>query len=195
MAGRLENKVAIVTGAASGIGKATVALFEREGATVIAADVNASEGVIAADAGREEDVVGLVDRAVEDHGGLDVFFANAGISGGPRLDLRAKPGGLAGDIAGKPDRSVSGDQACLSGDEGTRRRLDHLHCFGRRHPRRRGRTGLFGVEIGCDQPRRGRRDAALRREHPGQRDLPGADRDRDDAGHLRHGPRRPGRRR
>src|SRR5947208_12281292 len=79
---RLENKIAIVTGAASGIGKATVALFEREGATVIAADVAASEGVIAADAGRESDVVGLIELAQREHGGLDIFFANAGISGG-----------------------------------------------------------------------------------------------------------------
>lgn len=82
MSGRLENKVAIVTGAASGIGKATAALFAAEGATVIAADVAASEGVVAADAGREEDVQGLIDLASREHGGLDIFFANAGISGG-----------------------------------------------------------------------------------------------------------------
>ena len=79
---RLRDKVAIVTGAASGIGRATAALFAREGATVIAADVTASEGVVAADAGREEDVVKLVELAVREHGGLDIFFANAGISGG-----------------------------------------------------------------------------------------------------------------
>ena len=82
MTARLQGKVAIVTGAASGIGKATVALFRAEGATVIAADVAASDGVIAADAGREEDVRALIDHAVRDHGGLDIFFANAGISGG-----------------------------------------------------------------------------------------------------------------
>jgi NAD(P)-dependent dehydrogenase (short-subunit alcohol dehydrogenase family) len=80
--GRLEGKVAIVTGAASGIGKATVALYREEGATVIAADVNASDGVLAADAGREADVAALVAQAVSEHGGLDIFFANAGISGG-----------------------------------------------------------------------------------------------------------------
>jgi len=79
---KLEGKVAIVTGAASGIGKASAALFAAQGATVIAADVAASENVIAADAGREEDVRGLIDLAVRDHGGLDIFFANAGISGG-----------------------------------------------------------------------------------------------------------------
>jgi NAD(P)-dependent dehydrogenase (short-subunit alcohol dehydrogenase family) len=82
MSGRLDGKVAIVTGAASGIGKATVALFEREGATVIAADVNASEGIVAADAGSEADIVRLIELATSEHGGLDVFFANAGISGG-----------------------------------------------------------------------------------------------------------------
>jgi len=79
---RLENKVAIVTGAASGIGKATAALFRAEGAKVVAADVTEGEGVVAADAGSEEDVKRLVDQAVSDHGGLDIFFANAGISGG-----------------------------------------------------------------------------------------------------------------
>jgi NAD(P)-dependent dehydrogenase (short-subunit alcohol dehydrogenase family) len=79
---RLEGKIAIVTGAASGIGKASAALFAREGATVIAADVAASDGVVAADAGNEDDVRGLIDVAVGEHGGLDIFFANAGISGG-----------------------------------------------------------------------------------------------------------------
>src|SRR4051794_7753417 len=79
---RLEGKVAIVTGAASGIGKATAALFRAEGATVIAADRAEGAGVVAADAGSEDDVRALVERAVRDHGGLDVFFANAGISGG-----------------------------------------------------------------------------------------------------------------
>ncbi|MGZ8283909.1 MAG: SDR family NAD(P)-dependent oxidoreductase [Allosphingosinicella sp.] len=82
MTQRLQGKVAIVTGAASGIGRASAALFAREGAKVIAADVAAGDGVIAADAGREEDVRGLIDQAVRDHGGLDIFFANAGISGG-----------------------------------------------------------------------------------------------------------------
>ncbi len=78
---RLQGKVAIVTGAASGIGKASAALFEAEGAKVIRADVSGPESVIAADAGREEDVRGLIDQAVRDHGGLDIFFANAGVSG------------------------------------------------------------------------------------------------------------------
>jgi NAD(P)-dependent dehydrogenase (short-subunit alcohol dehydrogenase family) len=79
--GRLEDKVAIVTGAASGIGEAAVDLFRREGATVVGADV--VEGVdVRADAGKEAEVRDLVAKVTQDHGGLDIFFANAGIAGG-----------------------------------------------------------------------------------------------------------------
>ena len=82
MSGRRSGRIAIVTGAASGIGKATAALFRAEGAQVIAADLAEAEGVVRADAGSEADVQRLVDSAVREHGGLDIFFANAGISGG-----------------------------------------------------------------------------------------------------------------
>ena len=78
---RLSGKVAIVTGAASGIGKASVELFRREGATVIGADVTDGADV-RADAGSEGDVMQLVDNVVRAHGRIDIFFANAGVSGG-----------------------------------------------------------------------------------------------------------------
>ena len=95
--GRLEGKRAIVTGAGSGIGRASARLFAREGARVLAVDrsaetveetaamVRADGGdaiALAADAGDEDAVRGFVARAVEAFGGLDVVYANAGISGG-----------------------------------------------------------------------------------------------------------------
>lgn len=79
--GRLDGKIAIVTGAASGIGKAAVELFRREGASVVGADLSGGADV-RADVGVEAEVQELVNRVAREHGGLDIFFANAGISGG-----------------------------------------------------------------------------------------------------------------
>ena len=89
---RLADKVAIVTGAGSGIGRASAVRFAQEGAQVICADVQGAQETAAAigsaafgieaDAGREEDVPGLIEAARSRFGGLDIFFANAGISGG-----------------------------------------------------------------------------------------------------------------
>ncbi len=77
---RLAGKIAIVTGAGSGIGKATVALFREHGATVVGADLHGADAVC--DAGDEAQVAALIAETVAAHGGLDIFFANAGISGG-----------------------------------------------------------------------------------------------------------------
>jgi NAD(P)-dependent dehydrogenase (short-subunit alcohol dehydrogenase family) len=78
---RLSGKVAIVTGAASGIGKAAVELFRSEGATVVGADL-ADGADVRADAGSEEEVKRLLEDTASNHGLLDIVFANAGVSGG-----------------------------------------------------------------------------------------------------------------
>jgi NAD(P)-dependent dehydrogenase (short-subunit alcohol dehydrogenase family) len=92
MTQRLAGKVAIVTGAGSGIGRASAARFAAEGARVICVDLKGQDETAAnigeaavdveADAGVEANVQGLVRGAVERFGRLDIFFANAGVSGG-----------------------------------------------------------------------------------------------------------------
>ncbi len=94
---RLSGKRAIVTGAASGIGRASAVLFAREGARVVAVDREAAplEAVVAAiraaggagmgitaDAGDEAAVIDVIERCRDELGGVDVVYANAGISGG-----------------------------------------------------------------------------------------------------------------
>ena len=76
MSGRLDGKVCIVTGAASGIGKASAELFEAEGATVVRADL--AEGFDVAD---EEQTRALAAAVVRDHARIDVLFNNAGVAG------------------------------------------------------------------------------------------------------------------
>ena len=91
---RLQDKVAIVTGAASGMGKEIALRFAEEGAKVVAADLNlegveavvkeieAKEGTataIAVNVSKREDVEGMIDTAVETYGTLDVLVNNAGI--------------------------------------------------------------------------------------------------------------------
>ena len=104
--GRLQDRVALVTGAGSGIGRASAKLFAAEGAKVIAFDrvdavhetVTAITGAggkavgLTGDAGAEADVAKAVETAVSTYGGLDVCYANAGVSGGytPLFELTAE---------------------------------------------------------------------------------------------------------
>ncbi len=101
---KLEDRVAVVTGGASGIGAACCRRFVREGARVVVADLDGAgaeavarevDGLaVATDVGREESVRALVARARERFGRVDLFFSNAGIARGAGLaDGREGPGG------------------------------------------------------------------------------------------------------
>ena len=101
--GRLDGKVAAITGAASGIGRRTAEVFVAEGARVVIADIQDGPGealadelgeaaiYLHADVTREADVAAVVDQAVASYGGLDCLFNNAGApgTGGPIEEITA----------------------------------------------------------------------------------------------------------
>ena len=103
MGNRLEGKVAVITGGASGIGEGTVRRFVDEGARVVIADLQDRAGValcaelgvgtrfVHTDVTREADVAAAIDLAVAEFGRLDIMFNNAGIVGaiGPISDTTA----------------------------------------------------------------------------------------------------------
>lgn len=98
--GRLAGKVAVITGAASGIGRASALRFAAEGAAIVLADLNEAEGSKVAsqcvgeggqaifertDVAVEADVQRTIARAVSDFGRLDIMFSNAGLGGATGL--------------------------------------------------------------------------------------------------------------
>ena len=88
--GRLDDKVAVITGAGRGIGRATARRFAAEGAKVVVADIDESAGrdvaheinglFVHVNVANELSVVAMFDKAVEIFGGIDIVFNNAGIS-------------------------------------------------------------------------------------------------------------------
>ncbi len=92
MSGRLAGKVAVISGAGSGIGEASAEVFHREGAKVVVADISGKQEEVAkrlgkgcvpvhADVSKSADVEAMIQAAVTHFGRLDVLFNNAGIDG------------------------------------------------------------------------------------------------------------------
>ncbi len=102
---RLSGKTAVVTGAASGIGRATALRFAAEGAQVVAADIDEAGGnALAEESGRRirfhrtdvtsaEDIAALMDFAAAESGGIDVLFNNAGAGGAKENIAEIAPDG------------------------------------------------------------------------------------------------------
>lgn len=94
--GELNGKVAVITGAGSGLGRVTAGVFVREGARVLAADISGHEGDTAAELGdsvvpchvdvtQEDQVSAMFAQAIEAFGRVDAVLNIAGISGASRL--------------------------------------------------------------------------------------------------------------
>lgn len=117
---RLAGKVAVITGGASGMGKATVLRFLSEGAAVVIADFNAETGeaVVAAaadggwadkvrfiktDVAQETDIVAMLECAVDNFGHLDIVFNNAGVGGaiGPLTETTVESWDYTMDVLAK----------------------------------------------------------------------------------------------
>jgi NAD(P)-dependent dehydrogenase (short-subunit alcohol dehydrogenase family) len=111
MTGQLQGKVAIITGGASGIGLASVESFIDAGARVVVADIQDEMGAalqakfkndllyVRADVTNDDAVKGMVQRAVDRFGKLDVMFNNAGAGGDFAPFLELSPGGLDRTLA------------------------------------------------------------------------------------------------
>ena len=170
--GRLDDKVAIITASAQGMGRASVLRFVQEGALVVAADINRAggEAVIGeckgpgkavfqhTDLTREEEVAALIARAVKEFGRLNVVFNVAGNIppdgplGPPELTTAAGWDKVMALTLRSPFLMI---EACASRTAPSGRRIDHQCRLGRGLSRRSLSPGLLRRQGGRDQPHAG----------------------------------------
>ena len=182
MAARLDGKVCVITGAASGIGAEAARLFAAEGARVVGVDLEpGSEGELAlqADVADEEQVRGMYARAREELGRIDVLFNNAGIS--PADDASVLETSLEA-WQRVQDVNLRGVFLCckhgiphLLNNDPPGRRVGDQHGLVRRRDGRRRLAGLLHrVEGGSAVAVAGARGGVRAARGAGQRALPGA---------------------
>ncbi|WP_293766418.1 SDR family NAD(P)-dependent oxidoreductase [Sporichthya sp.] len=118
MGGRLEGKVAVVTGAGSGIGAAIAERFVGEGAGVVAVDISGRQKAVADRLGRQchpvqadvslsPEVQAMLQAAVDTFGRVDVLVNNAGIEGAGGAAVRLPRGRLRAGHGGQLSRRLS----------------------------------------------------------------------------------------
>ena len=127
---RLKNKVAIITGAASGMGAATAKIFADEGAKIVLTDLLTEEGKAVAEAIRiagstaqfmphdvsdETAWARVIEQILKTYGQIDVLVNNAGVSGSDPDQLRHRRVGSANEC--QCQRCISGNACCITTDE------------------------------------------------------------------------------
>ena len=151
--GKLEGKVAVVTGAGSGMGRASALLFAEEGAKVVCADVSGNEESAAEDIGKAAiavhtdvsqaaDVQAMFAAAVETFGRLDVVFNNAGWNA-PHHPIDETDDDLFDRLVAVNLRGVFlGIKYAIPALRAARRRINHQHGVGHRACRPQGHRRL-----------------------------------------------------
>lgn len=183
----VDGRAALVTGGASGIGRATVERLRAAGWSVVLADLHAERGASAAaeiggpvrfvraDVAEEADVAAAVDATVSAFGRLDCVVNNAGVGGafGPITPRSRSRTGTTHVRRARAQR-LPRDQARRPGDAGGRARwVDREHRVDRGLLGGRRAAGVLGGESRGDQPRPGRRCGAGRGPDPVNTVCPG----------------------
>src|SRR5262249_48814003 len=190
--GRLDNKVAVITGAASGIGRGTAIRFAVEGASVVIADLNQEGGAASVrecrenggtaifhktDVAAESDIQALVAHAVKEFGKHDIIYKQGRSCRSDSLNRSRLGGRLGPHLCGADARCLSWNETRHSRNAKNRRWLDHLHRLDRgalrrlrnarlqRSESRRGESHSLGRARSSETPNPGQLHLSRRNQY------------------------------